>query len=190
MVDPDIETDAVVALRTLTERDYFAVLISRYEAKLLRYIRRLGVKTTEDREDILQDIFIKVYKNLNAFDPSLSFSSWIYRIAHNETMSWFRKRSVRPEHFMVDDGDAALERIAGGEDIEVAHMTQESQEEVRKALDTLPQKYRDVLVLRYFEDKSYDEIADILEMPLGTVATMVFRAKTKLKSVLSLHVQI
>jgi len=190
MVDLGTETDAVIVARALVERDSFAVLIARYEAKLLRYIRRLGVRNEEDREDILQDIFIKVYRNLRAFDPRLSFSSWIYRIAHNETMSWFRKRSARPDHALVDDGDTVLGMLAGDDDTVEAHMTQEVQEEVRAALEALPQKYRDILVLRFFEEKSYEEIADILQMPLGTVATLVHRAKAKLKTLVPEHVYI
>ncbi len=190
MVDSGTETDAQVVAQTLKDRDSFAVLIARYEAKLLRYIRRLGVRSQEDREDILQDIFIKVYRNLRAFDPRLSFSSWIYRIAHNETMSWFRKRSARPEHTLVDDGESVLGLIAGSDDVEGAHVTQELQREVRIALEALPQKYRDIVLLRYFEEKSYEEIADILEMPLGTVATLVYRAKEKLKALVPEHVHI
>ena len=182
MVDSLLETDSEIVQKTLGERDAFAVLIERYEAKLDRYLRRLGVFGPEDRQDLLQDIFIKVYRNLNAFDQNLSFSSWIYRIAHNETMSWFRKRSVRPEHTLVGDSDAALGQLASGDDSEVLHVTQEIREEVQKGLSSLPEKYRAVLTLRYLEEKSYEEIADILKMPLGTVATHVRRAKDRLKA--------
>lgn len=184
MVDSGAETDAVVVQKTLIERDYFAVLISRYEARLDRYVRRLGVFNPDDRHDVLQDIFIKVYRNLNAFDQKLSFSSWIYRIAHNETMSWFRRRTARPEGHMVDDGDAVLELISGGETSERAHLEESDKEAISQAIKKLPQKYQDVLLLRYFEERTYEEIADILEIPTGTVATLVFRAKDRLKRLL------
>lgn len=180
-MDSSLDTDAAVVQKTLTEKDNFALLILRYEEKLSRYLRRLGVYSPEDRQDLLQDIFIKVYRNLNAFDTNLSFSSWIYRIAHNETMSWFRKRSVRPEHFMVSDSDAVLGMLASTDDSEALHATQEVGEEIQKGLALLPEKYRDVLTLRFFEEKSYEEIADILQVPLGTVATLVHRAKERLR---------
>lgn len=192
MADPgtDSDTDAAVVQKTLVERDSFAVLIARYEEKLLRYLRRLGVHNLEDRQDLLQDIFIKVYRNLNAFDQNLSFSSWIYRIAHNETMSWFRKRSVRPEYFMVSDSDSVLGMLASKDDSENFHVTQEVGEEIQKSLALLPDKYRDVLMLRFFEEKSYEEIADILEVPLGTVATLVYRGKERLRKVLATNKRI
>lgn len=191
MLDPSSESDAAVVRKTLSDRDSFALLISRYEAKLDRYIRRLGVFSPEDRQDVLQDIFIKVYRNLNAFDQNLSFSSWVYRVAHNETMSWFRKRSVRPERTIVMDSDAALNQLASDEvGSESLHVTQEIREEIQKGITALPEKYRDVLTLRYFEEKSYEEIADILEVPLGTVATLVYRAKDRLKKILATNTRI
>ena len=88
------EEDGEIVRRTLADKEAFVVLIERYEAKLERYLTRLGVGLPEDREDILQNVFIKAYKNLNSFDPTLTFSSWIYRIAHNETMSFFRSRTL------------------------------------------------------------------------------------------------
>ncbi|MBX9907051.1 sigma-70 family RNA polymerase sigma factor [Patescibacteria group bacterium] len=184
MVDSSSLSDASVVAQSLKDKDSFAVLILRYEAKLDRYVRRLGVANADDRHDVLQDIFIKVYRNLNAFNASLSFSSWIYRIAHNETMSWFRKRKARPEGHMADDGDEILGLISGGESSEKVHLEESDRAAISEALERLPQKYRDVLVLRFFEERTYEEIADILEMPIGTVATLVFRAKDRLRILL------
>ncbi|MGH7175522.1 MAG: sigma factor, partial [Minisyncoccia bacterium] len=79
-------SDEEVARRALAQKEEFALLIRRYEAKLARYLERLGVGSREDREDILQNAFIKAYRNLASFDPELQFSSWMYRIAHNEAM--------------------------------------------------------------------------------------------------------
>lgn len=179
------ETDAMAVRETLRNKDHFAVLMERYEAKLERYIRRLGVRNQEDRTDILQDIFIKVYRNLHAFDQSLSFSSWIYRIAHNETMSWFRKRMVRPENTLVDDGNDVIIQIGSGEaDAEASLIKQEDSAEVRRAIEKLKPQYRDMLVLAFLEEKTYEEISDILEMPIGTVGTYMHRAKKQLREIL------
>src|SRR5665647_2704997 len=86
---PETMTDEEIVRRTLLDKEAFALLIERYEAKLMRYCERLGVGLREDREDILQNAFVKAYKNLNSFDPTLAFSSWMYRIVHNETMGFF-----------------------------------------------------------------------------------------------------
>ncbi len=187
MLDLEAKSDAEVVAQALLERDAFGVLIERYEAKLDRYVRRLGVGRKEDRQDVLQDIFIKVYRNLHAFDQSLSFSSWVYRIAHNETMSWFRKRKARPDHTLVDDGEEALSFVSDVHTADESALLREDQDVVRRALAELPQKYRDVLLLRFFEEKSYEEISDILHIPIGTVATLVFRAKDRLRHLLEKH---
>lgn len=184
MVGEDTRSDAEVVALTLRERDAFAVLISRYEAKLDRYVRRLGVRRDEDRSDLLQDIFIKVYRNLHSFDSALSFSAWIYRIAHNETMSWFRKRNARPEGHLVEDSEAALGYVVSSQESSSVPLNAHDRELVAKALDLLPEKYRTILVLRFFEERTYEEIADILKIPMGTVATLVFRAKDRLRKIL------
>ena len=172
-------SDEDVAREALQDKEAFTALMTRYQDRLDRYLRRLGMGRLEDRQDVLQNIFLKVYRNLNGFDLHLRFSSWIYRIAHNETMSFFRSRKARPEA-PPDDGDDILERIPAALDIEGDANIMLDAKRVRKALDTLDPKYRDVLVLRFFEDRAYNEMSDILRIPMGTVATLLNRAKKKL----------
>lgn len=106
--DNDMPDEEMIQM-ALRDKAFFGHIVMRYEQRLSRYIMRLGVRTKEDREDVLQDIFIKIYKNLNGFDTSLSFSSWVYRIAHNEAISAYRKKNVRPEGHLIDEGN---ERVA------------------------------------------------------------------------------
>jgi RNA polymerase sigma-70 factor (ECF subfamily) len=178
-------SDEQVVRRALEEPEEFGVLIKRYEEKLARYLGRLGVATKEDREDVLQNAFLKAYRNLNSFDPELSFSSWMYRITHNEAMSWFRARQARPSVTLGEDGERLLMEIKD-ESADTAHASELrlSGEELARALATLAPKYRDVLALRYFEERSYAEMSDILELPVGTVSTLIHRAKRALKDAL------
>jgi len=179
-------TDTEVVEATLSERNNFGEIIDRYEAKLRRYLIRLGVRSGEDQADVLQEIFIKVYKNLNSFDRSLAFSSWIYRIAHNETMSWFRRRQVRPEGNLVADSEEVLGLMESKMDTpDIAFDRAVSIEEVTVALTKLDAKYQEVLVLRFFEHKEYDEISDILQIPIGSVGTLIHRGKKQLYTVLN-----
>jgi RNA polymerase sigma-70 factor, ECF subfamily len=179
-------SDAEVVAQSLVDRSTFALIVERYEDKLMRYIRRLGVYTYEDRQDILQDIFIKVYKNLNGFDSGLSFSSWIYRIAHNETISWYRKQNVRPEGHLIDDIEELFLYIPdAGKSAEQLLDATINATWLQQALSLLDAKYRDPLILRFFEDKEYDEISDILKIPIGTVGTLISRGKTKLHQILT-----
>jgi RNA polymerase sigma-70 factor (ECF subfamily) len=167
----------------LDDAEYYAVLMARYQPPLERYIRRLGVHREEDRQDVLQEVFIKTYRNLNGFDQSLKFSSWLYRIARNEAISWYRKHSVRPEGHLVDDSDTVLQFVAAAElTADGAAAARLNAEILSQALDALPKKYQDILVLRYFEHKEYEEISDIMQIPVGTVGTLLHRGKARLKS--------
>lgn len=181
----DVPTDEEIVRRTLADKDAFAVLISRYEAKLSRYLERLGVSSKEDREDILQNAFVKAYRNLNSFDPALSFSSWVYRITHNEAMSFFRARRARPQVTLNEDGESLITELKDeSADTSAFSEARLGSEELSKALATLEPRYRDVLTLRFFEDRSYAEMSDILEVPVGTVSTLIHRAKRALRHAL------
>lgn len=181
MQDTDVRTDEAIVRDTLAQKEHFAVLIHRYEIRLTRYIKRLGVKRIEDIEDLLQNIFMNTYRNLNSFDKNLSFSSWIYRIAHNETINFFRRHSARPEGNLVEDGDAILELMQSEFDTAVVAETALNAALVSRALQALDTKYREVLILRYFEERGYQDISDILQLPMGSVATLLYRAKKKLQ---------
>jgi RNA polymerase sigma-70 factor (ECF subfamily) len=179
-------SDEEVVRMTLKDPNQYGLLMERYEAKLKRYIARLGVRNPDDQLDVLQEIFIKAYRNLNGFDTSLSFSSWIYRIAHNESISWYRKKNVRPEGHLVGDGDEILGFLASSQEGEEVKFDQTiNADEVNKALELIDEKYREPIILRFFEHKEYDEISDILEIPIGSVGTLLHRGKKQLAHVLN-----
>jgi RNA polymerase sigma-70 factor (ECF subfamily) len=185
MVIAEVRDEEIVR-QTLENPDRYGVLMERYESKLKRYIARLGVRNADDQLDVLQEIFIKAYRNLNGFDTSLSFSSWMYRIAHNEAISWYRKKNVRPEGHLVGDGEEVLEFLSGkeeGAEVTFDHVVNAT--EVNRALELIDEKYREPIILRFFEHKEYDEISDILEIPIGSVGTLLHRGKKQLASVLN-----
>lgn len=178
-------TDAALVQKTLAEPEAFGALIERYEHKIQRYIRRLGVKNIDDQADVLQEIFIKVYRNLNSFDDQFLFSSWLYRIAHNEAISWYRRQKVRPEGYLVVDSDEVLQFVRTSElSPELAFDHNIDAELLNKALLKLDEKYRTIITLRYFEHLDYEEISDILKIPVGSVGTLLHRGKKQLFTVL------
>ena len=174
-------TDEELVARTLKNPEIYALLVERYEKKLLRYIMRILTGTKEDAEDILQDVFLSAYKNLNDFDQDLKFSSWIYRIAHNKVISHFRKVTARPKTMTYEGDSQLLNILASEEDIAKSMEKRHDAAEVRDVLDELDEKYREALVLKFLEEKDYKEISDILEKPMGTVATLINRAKKQFK---------
>ncbi len=175
-------TDEEVVYLAIKDKEKFALLMERYADKLMRYLARLGVSVYEDREDIFQDSFLNAYRHLSSFDLTLSFSSWIYRIVHNEAMSFFRRKKSRPEVILGIESDLFLFALRD-ENADTAAATERrlSAHELSLALAEISQKYRDILVLRFFEERSYGEISDILKIPVGTVSTMIHRARRSLR---------
>jgi RNA polymerase sigma-70 factor (ECF subfamily) len=171
------KTDEELVQYTLENREVFAYLINRYESKLYNYIRRITNVSPEEAEDILQEVFIKAFKNLNDFDPGLKFSSWIYRIAHNQVISNFRKRRARAENYSIELSENLIRTLANGLDVEKEMDHKILKERTLDILKKMNKKYREVLILRFLEEKSYIEISDILMKPQGTVATLLNKAK-------------
>lgn len=179
-------SDAELVKMTLVDKRHFGELVDRYESKLQRYIARLGVRDIEDQLDVLQEIFLKTYRNLNAFDPALQFSSWIYRIAHNEAISWYRKQNVRPEGHLIADSEELLSFVSSkDESVDVQFDKEINAQALSEALAAIDEKYREVIILRYFEHKEYEEISDILQLPVGSVGTLLHRGKKQLARALN-----
>lgn len=174
------KTDEELVGLILENQDYFLCLMRRYEKKLLSYLKRLTSQRIEDLEDMLQEVFIKAYLNLNEFDRTLKFSSWVYRIAHNHAISHYRKQQARPV-IVDDEDDRIMLSIADEFDIKKEMDRTILKNKINKALDGMDVKYKEVIILKYFEEKDYSEICDILKKPIGTVGTLLSRAKNNLK---------
>ncbi len=175
------ESDQELVARAIANKEAFAAIVRRYEAPLLRYIVRLGCKDLSAAEDLLQEILIKTFVHLNDYDTSLQFSSWIYRIAHNEIVSYFRKEKSRPSVLVQGDGSFLFENMTDDAGLTELEGSRHTAAEIQGVVDRLETKYREVIVLKFFEEKSYEEISDILQIPQGTVATLINRAKKKIK---------
>ena len=167
----------------LKNQDDFVYIVRRYEEKLSRYITRISGLDKEDVEDLLQDVFIKVYQNLNDFDTSLKVSSWIYRIAHNEVISNYRKLKARPISISYDDDPILINKIASNENFIKEIEKEYDAKVIRKVLAKMDSKYREVLILRFLEEKDYGEMSDILQKPIGTIGAMVNRGKKQFKKI-------
>ena len=184
MKNLETRTDNEIVAIALNDADVFAVLVQRYEKKLFRYIFRISGFCRETIEDLLQEIFIKVYQNLNDFNDQFSFSSWIYRITHNVTVSHLRDGKKDMNVLSIEDEDSAkslIELLPADVDLPKEFDRKNLSKELQKALMKIPDKYREVLVLFYIEGKSYKEISDILKRSINSVSVLINRAKMKLK---------
>jgi RNA polymerase sigma-70 factor, ECF subfamily len=163
------------------DSEAFGELVTRYEVKLKRYARKF-LSREEDAEDLVQEVFIKAYTNIQSYDSTFRFSPWIYRIAHNTFVNELRKK--RRYSTGIFDADVLLPLLPAKETTDAPAIDSEIRREIDQVLETLPPKYREVIVLYYFEDVSYQEISDILQIPVTTVGVRMTRARAKLHEAL------
>jgi RNA polymerase sigma-70 factor (ECF subfamily) len=176
----DMTDEQLVALVQKGDINQFGVLVERFEAKLLRYGRKFLARQ-EDIQDIVQDVFISAYQNIQNFDTAQRFSPWIYRIAHNAFVNRLKKNSYNP--LVLIDFDTMISHPAYEDPAPLEREQKEMRVMIDKALEELQPKYREVIILHYLEDMSYKEISDILQIPSGTVGIRLKRAKEALKKV-------
>ncbi|MBU6321494.1 MAG: sigma-70 family RNA polymerase sigma factor [Patescibacteria group bacterium] len=179
-MDPSLESRTDEELATAVARnnhDAFGVLMDRYQAKLLRYGRRF-LPDPDRAEDAVAEAFLKAYENIKSFDAARRFSPWLYRIAHNTFLDALRRGRREP---LALDLDALVAHPSYERDTESEDDAREARELVERGLARLPERYREVLVLYYLESLSYQEIADVLQVPLGTVGVRLARARAALK---------
>ncbi len=156
----------------------FGVLMSRYQPKLLRYGRRF-LSGNAPIEDVVQEVFIKMYQNIQSYDATRPFSPWIYRIAHNMFANALRNNSRLP--FVTVDLDMFSAHAAYEIDPAADEERENARTLVDRGLKTLAPIYREVIILYYIEQLSYQEIADVLRVPVGTVGIRLRRAREALK---------
>ncbi|KKQ39922.1 MAG: RNA polymerase sigma-70 factor, ECF subfamily [Candidatus Magasanikbacteria bacterium GW2011_GWA2_37_8] len=179
MVTQDLTDEQLVAEIRKSNPELYGEIIKRYEVKLTHYLRKF-IRDADELEDVLQEVFIKTYRNLYGFDVEKKFSPWIYRLAHNEAINQIKK--YKKESFSLDEKEWEIVDkkidIIGKIDADFSRV------KIEEALARLDNKYRDPLVLYFFEQKSYEEISDILHIPISTVGTLILRGKNKLKDFL------
>lgn len=180
IIDPATLSDEQLVERVRTiDIDCYRYVITRYQEKLHRYIMTF-VHDHDKAADILQDTFIKAYMNINSFDADRQLSAWLYRIAHNQALDTIKKHKKEVKIDMD-----WLEEMPDENSDFVRELDQEfSRIQIRKAVLSLPAKYRQVVVLYYFEGHEYEDIGKILKIPVSTVGTRIRRAKSKLKKLL------
>ncbi|HUO50431.1 MAG TPA: RNA polymerase sigma factor [Candidatus Paceibacterota bacterium] len=176
-----METDESIALRVQHgDADLFGELVERYEEKLMRYARKF-LRDPDDAKDIVQEVFIKAYENIQSFDATRRFSPWIYRIAHNEFVNEIKKRSKGPVFGI--DFDLMFPHLTAHETADSAALERDMKGILEQFLDELDPKYREPLILYYLEGLSYKDMADILRIPISTVGVRLARGKSMLQKI-------
>lgn len=170
------KTDSeIVEMTRKDNREAYSEIIRRYQDKLMRYAQYL-TGDYDRASDVVQESFIKAYVNLNGFDKKKNLSNWIYRIVHNEAINLVKKDK---KNLKIDDEIDFSSDI----DIEDSYIKSELVSHAHDCLGQMDLIYSEPLSLYYLEDKNYEEISDILRLPMGTVATRINRAKILMRNI-------
>lgn len=164
--------------------DLFSVIVDRYQSK----VYSTAFHYTHDQEearDLTQEIFIKLYNNLQSYKSKASFSTWLYRIAVNRCIDWTRKKKLHTVSAIYDSSDEEIDiyevMADSGGGPEEALIKHENKDYIIKVVEDLPEIYKTVIILYYFQDFSPREISDITDIPKRTIETRLYRGKNLLK---------
>lgn len=164
--------------------DGFEELVRRYQRPITGYVFRM-LGDYDSSLDVTQEVFIKVYNSLVKYSPEYKFSTWLYRIAHNAAVDHMRRNSVTPQSLEAEneDGSYQIQIESRGPTPEQDRERSEWRTEIDSVVKCLPAAYRDLILLRHGRDLSYDEIAGVTGLPLGTVKNRLFRAREMMRDI-------
>jgi RNA polymerase sigma-70 factor (ECF subfamily) len=191
VIDTDRTDQELVRLCLKGQERAAHELVSRYQRPVFSFICRM-VRDRELAEDLAQDTFIRAFDNLAKYDPDYKFSSWLFKVGHNLTVDHIRRRELdtvsihgAPDAVTTDQQEATSVTLES--EFEQPDELLEARElgsSIEEAIDRLRPEYRTAVMLRHVEGYSYDEIAEVMEIPLGTVKTYIHRARAELQDML------
>ena len=174
-----LQDDHWVVLAVKGDEKAYSELTQKYQKPLYFHVRKM-IRKPDFAEDLVQDIFLKAFKSLKNYKNDYAFSTWLYRIATNHTIDYLRKKKLETLSINADDSDdthAAIQLADEDNFTDEPMIKRERKNKVREAIDQLPEKYREVILKRHIEEKSYQEISEEMDIPLGTVKAHIFRAR-------------
>lgn len=175
-----LEDDALVEQAIGGSKQAYKQLVDKYGRAIYFHILKM-IRDQEQVDDLVQETFVKAFDNLNSYSTSYAFSTWLYRIATNHTIDYLRKKKLKTlsidEPLKTRDGGMQMQLPDESAETDRRIIRKQRQKIVQKAIDELPPKYRKVIEMRHMEEKSYQEIAEVLDLPLGTVKAHIFRAR-------------
>jgi|SRR5699024_5721501 len=178
--ESSLEDDVLVRKAISGNERSYRKLVEKYQRSLYFHIRKM-ISDEEQVDDLVQETFIKAFDNLNSYSTNYAFSTWIYRIATNHTIDYLRKKKLQTlsidKPVQTKEGTMRMQLPDDGTRTDRDIIREQRRNIIQHAIDDLPDKYRKVIVLRHMQEKSYQEIAELLDNPLGTVKAHIFRAR-------------
>ena len=180
MIFREVEDRDLIAHARRGQVDAYNVLVSRWEKRVFNYLLRL-VGQREDAMDLSQDVFLKAYQNLGKLDDAGRFAPWLYRIAHNEAFSMFRKRRPETDVDELEPGATETKITVGGSSVFPIELSLA----VSSALERLSPDQREAVVLKIYQGFKFEEMAQILSCPVSTIKSRLYTALELLKAELA-----
>ncbi len=178
-------TDGELIVNAIGGReDNFEELVRRYQRPITGYVFRM-LNNYDASLDVTQEVFIKVYNSLEKYSAEYKFSTWLYRIAHNAAIDWMRRNSVNQQSLETENADGSYQLQIESPQPNPEQMRERSEwrAEIESVVKCLPPVYRELILLRHTQDLSYDEIAEVTNLPLGTVKNRLFRAREMMREI-------
>lgn len=165
------------------DQSAYKEILTKYEIGVRSVVRKM-VFDTQEADDLVQEAFIKAFNSLSSFNFEFSFATWLYKIAANNCIDYLRKKRLKTYSYdkpvSQKDGETQQEFADNVANIEKQIIQSETSLQIKAAIEELPEKYRLVIVMRHQEEKSYEEISELLDLPLGTIKARIFRAREML----------
>jgi len=189
MVSTSLTDEEIIAEIKEGRVELFEDIVTRYQRKLVNYIYRM-ISDYDSAMELCQEVFIKVYNSLDKYNPSYKFTTWIHRIASNATIDWMRKKKIDAysmDSSPGDDDSSSFSQQFPSKELTPLQNLEMSQlrGRIEKAIEELPFIYKQLIILRHINELSYDEIANTVDLPLGTVKNRIFRGREMLKAKLA-----
>jgi RNA polymerase sigma-70 factor (ECF subfamily) len=179
----DLADEDLVERCRADDHSAFAAIVDRYKDRVYWLVRRMT--GSSDAEDLTQEVFLRAYRAVPALRSGATLKTWLFKIAHNLCLTELDKRGRRGEHLSVEEeGDERLHSLMAetSERLEDQVEKRDFARRVLEAVEQLPVHYRTVLTLYYIDEAKYEEIADVMGIPLGTVKTYIHRARLRLRN--------
>jgi RNA polymerase sigma factor (sigma-70 family) len=180
----DDDEGKIISAALAGDQRAYAKLVDKHRSAIFHIINRI-VRNDEVARDLVQETFMKAFSSLASYRSEYRFSTWLYKIAANSSIDHLRKKRIQAlsldRPMETEDGSVGMDIPDYSYDPERELVKKQQRFSIEEAIESLPDKYREVIIYRHKDDKSYDEIADLLGIPVGTVKARIFRARELLK---------
>lgn len=181
---PEENINKIIRRALSGDQSAYEALLKRYKGGIHNMIYQM-VKNREEAEDLVQETFIKAFHALESYNDNYAFSTWLYKIAFNHCIDAIRKKKLKTlpldKPIQLRDGEVRHEIHDDTHSPEGNYLFSEKKKRIQESIQSLPKRYREAIILRHQEERSYEEISEILNIPLGTVKARIFRAREMLK---------